>query len=383
MKRRILGLVWINAVFFTMSLSVCAQSQFGFASKWKLAYVAYSDTSAPQPASSDAVSTVQAKTRDPRGNTIFVFHTDEFWLNLHHFLYVLGRAENKERDASREAVASAPGDQERGFEKLSAREQKTWREAVASYAADVSKRDLVFDAPLPAVTRALALAGDAESLTASKIDPPIDPMLATILERAAPIYRKAWWKKHHDANRTWQKAIQTLVDRHGANVLAFITNAYKLQWPAAGFPVHVSAYSNWAGAYSTTGDLLVISSQAPGTQATLGLETVFHEGMHQWDNQVLETLREHARKVNKFVPRGLSHALIFFTAGEAVRRVAPGHVPSAEESGVWQRGLGPLKVALEEIWKPYLDGHGSRDEAFAELIKRTAIESPQKSTVSH
>jgi len=59
-----------------------------------------------------------------------------------------------------------------------------------------------------------------------------------------------------------------------------------LQWPAAGFPVHVWAYSNWAGAYSTTGDLLVISSQSPGNQATCGLEIVFHEGMHQWDDQV-------------------------------------------------------------------------------------------------
>lgn len=345
--------------------------QLGLSSKWKLAYV---DSSALQSASSDAMSTVHAKTPDTRGGAIFIFRTDEFWLNLHHFLYVLGRAENKERDTSREAVAGAPGDQERGFEKLSAKEQTIWREAVASYAAGPSKKDLVFDDPLPALTNALARAGGSRSLTGSKVDPAI----AAILQRAAPIYRKAWWKKHHDANRNWQKVIQSLVDRHGATVLAFITNMYKLQWPAAGFPVHVSAYSNWAGAYSTTGDLLVISSQSPGIQGTYGLETIFHEGMHQWDDQVFEVLREQGRKVNKVAPRGLSHALIFFTAGEAVRRVVPEHVPYAEKFGVWQRGLGPMKVALEEIWKPYLDGHGTRDEAFAELIKRTAIDPTQK-----
>jgi len=39
---------------------------------------------------------------------IFRFEADEFWLNLHHFLYVLGRAEAKMADASREAVAGAP-----------------------------------------------------------------------------------------------------------------------------------------------------------------------------------------------------------------------------------------------------------------------------------
>jgi hypothetical protein len=340
---RILKLFCIPAITFAISLAVSAQ---------------------PHP--SDA-----AKTRE---RTIFVFHTDEFWLNLHHFLYVLGRAENKETNASREAVIEAPRDQEHGFEKLNAKEQKIWRDAVTSYAAGVSKKDIVFDDPLPALTNALARAEDLKSLKGSAVDPAI----ASILERAAPIYRKAWWRTHHDANRNWQKAIQVLLDRHGATVLAFITNAYKLQWPAAGFPIHVSAYSNWAGAYSITGNLLVLSSLAPGNQADYGLETIFHEGMHQWDDQLFEALREQATRVNKFFPRGLSHSLIFFTAGEAIRRVLPQHVPYAEKFGVWQRGLGPMKLALEEIWKPYLDGHGTRDEALAELIKRTAVEPPRK-----
>jgi hypothetical protein len=254
---------------------------------------------------------------------------------------------------------------------------------VAAYAAEVSKRDLVFDAPLPAITNALARAGEAKSLTGAEVDPAI----ATILQRAAPIYRKAWWSKHRDANRNWQKSIQALVDRHGAAVLTFITNAYKLPWPATGFPVHVSAYSNWAGAYSTTGNLLVISSQSSDLQGLYGLETVFHEAMHQWDEQVFEALRQQAIKLNKFFPKGLSHALIFFTAGEAVRRVVggvgsgngePDYVPYGEKFGIWQRGLGSFKVPLEEIWKPYLNGHGTRDEAFSALIKRTAVDPPKK-----
>lgn len=378
MNQRTLKLVWLNAVFFTMSLSSCAYPQtrvvvtslrgspiaeVARVTSHRYAMMGHPRRHAPI-----------TQTSDRRGGVIFVFHTDEFWLNLHHFIYVLGRAENKERDTSREAVAGAPGDQERGLEKLNAKEQIIWREAVSKYAAGPSKKDLVFDDPLPAITNALARAGDSRSLARSKVD----PAFAAILQRAAPIYRKAWWKEHRDANRNWQKAIQALVDRHGATVLAFITNAYKLQWPAAGFPVHVSAYSNWAGAYSTTGDLLVISSQSLGLQAEYGLETVFHEGMHQWDDQIFEVLREQAIKVNKFFPKGLSHSLIFFTAGEAVRRVVPGHVSYAEKFGVWQRGLGPMKVALEETWKPYLDGQGTRDEAFVELIKRTAIDPTKK-----
>jgi hypothetical protein len=316
---------------------------------------------------------IQARRAD-RTVTIFVFHTDEFWLNLHHFLYVLGRAENKERDTAREAVSGAPADQEGGLAKLTAKEQKVWHEAVASYAAGPSKKDIVFDSPMPALTAALARAADAKIPSGSEIDPEI----AAILLRAAPIYRKAWWNKHHEANRNWHKVIDTLVKRHGDDVLRFLTNAYKLQWPAAGFPVHVSAYTNWAGAYSTTGNLLVLASQSPSLQGAYGLETIFHEAMHQWDDQVFEAMRTQAIALNKFFPRGLTHSLIFFTAGEAVSREIPGHVPYAEKFGVWQRGMGPFKAPLEEIWKPYLDGRGTRDEAFAALIERTAIDPPRE-----
>jgi hypothetical protein len=53
-------------------------------------------------------------------------------------------------------------------------------------------------------------------------------------------------------------------------------------------------------------------------------------------------------------------------------------VPYAEKYGVWLRGWGPIKVALEETWKPYLDGGGTRDEAFAGLIKRIASDPTQE-----
>ena len=347
MQHKTLKLISTVIVFFALSVSVCPQSK---------------------PASSKATSPAQ------RDRTIFVFHTDEFWLNLHHFLYVLGRAVNKDSDTTREAVVDAPADQERGLQELSANEQKIWSEAVASYAAGLSKKDIVFDAPMPALTGALARAADAKSLTGTEVD----TVVAETLERAAPVYRKAWWKKHHDSNRNWKKAMEILLNRHGATVLAFITNAYKLEWPAEGFPVHVSAYTNWAGAYSTRGNLLVVASQSPSLQESYGFETIFHEGMHQWDIQLFEALRQAAIRMDKFFPRGLTHGIIFFTAGEAVRRVIPGHVPYAEKFGVWQRGMSQFRVPLEETWKPYLDGRGTREEAFAELIKRTAVEPPKK-----
>jgi hypothetical protein len=42
-----------------------------------------------------------------------IMYGDEFWLNLHHFLYVVGRAQAKTGDAKREAVADAPAEDDR------------------------------------------------------------------------------------------------------------------------------------------------------------------------------------------------------------------------------------------------------------------------------
>ena len=99
-----------------------------------------------------------------RSSPIFTFYDDEFWLNLHHFLYVLGRAENKTRDSARAAVSGAPADQQQGAASLTVSEQTVWKEAVKYYAAGPSKKDIVFDDPLPAITLELARVLNAKSL---------------------------------------------------------------------------------------------------------------------------------------------------------------------------------------------------------------------------
>lgn len=186
---------------------------------------------------------------------IFRFHTDELWLNLHHFLYVLGRADAKMPDAGRAAVAGAPADSEQGLAALTAEEQRTWREAVAFYAAGPSRKDAIFDEPLSVI----------------------------------------------------------------------------------GFD---------------------------------GLEIAFHEAMHQWDPAMNGLLFGEARRTGKRLPPNVSHGLIFMTAGEAVRRVDPDHVPYADANGVWDGGYDRVKALLDEVWKPYLRGAGTRDEAIAALVSR-------------
>ncbi len=298
---------------------------------------------------------------------IFRFMPDGFWLNLHHFLYVLGRDQAQMPDRERRAVVGAPGEQAAGVAALTGAEQQVWAEAVTAYATGWSRKDLVFDRDLVAITSALQRVGnDASPAPAS-----MDAGTAGALERAAPIYRSVWWPAHRRANLDQLRDVQTLVRRDGDAVLTYITRAYQQPWPADGYPVNLSGYSNWAGAYSTGDRLLVVSSLDPGTKGVQGLEIVFHEAMHQWDNPVFARLQTLAAQSS--IPRVhglLTHAMIFYTAGEAARSVAPTHVPYAELNGLWkQKGLGSFKPALDAAWKPYLEGKGTLDDALIALLK--------------
>ena len=258
-------------------------------------------------------------------------------------------------------------------------ERKTWAAAVSAYAAGLSKLDAVRGEPFPTITAALAMADDAPALSG------VDAAAAETLTRAAPIYRKAWWPAHRAANRAWQSSIEALIDRHGAAVRDVLVKWYGLPWPADGYAVHLSGYSVAVGAYSSSRGVLVVSSLDPSYKGLNGLEMIFHEAMHQWDGPVFNALNAQAKALNVAVPIDLPHAMIFFTTGEAVRRVEPAHVPYAESLGIWplrlsgaQRPAERLKGPLEETWRPYLNGRGTRDEALAALLGRVGIAAAAK-----
>lgn len=311
-----------------------------------------------------AVCTAAGPAPQPAPAPLFRITTDNVWLNLHHYLYVLGRAEAKMPDAARRAVADAPADQAAGLETVTSADRDTWQEAVATYAAGPSRQDPVFDGPLIETGNALARAAGRASLN----DVELDPAIRATLARVAPIYRKAWWPAHRASNERWKAAVDPLLEAHAAALVAYVTRAYGMRWPHDGYPVQVVAFANWAGAFSTTGPLLVIASRDSGNAGLSALETVIHESMHQWDDPVWTLLVAQAKAQGRYISRELTHAMIFFTAGEAVRSRAADHVPYAVANGMWERRMGRFKPALDAAWLPWLRGAGSRDAAIAALV---------------
>jgi hypothetical protein len=192
------------------------------------------------------------------GKPLFTFRST-LWVNLHHFLYVLGRARNDTRDSHRAAVVNAPADTQ-SFESLTAKEREIWERAIAYYQKDVSPMDAIFDRDLIDITNALAAAGDASSLAGVAIPAP----MRTVLEDAAPVFRKVWWERHSRSSRARTEELQALLARYGRPISEMLTKAYRQTWPPEGLTVQMCAYANWAGAYSTDGRLIVMASTYDG-----------------------------------------------------------------------------------------------------------------------
>ena len=278
---------------------------------------------------------------------------------------MLGRARIGTPDSRRAAVSKAPADQE-GLSARSEDERTLWNEVVHFYAGELAAKDAVFDRDLVTTTRKLADAPDEADVTTLGLD----PQLAATLKLAAPVYGVVWWPRHSKANQVRIAQLQPLVDKYGAALVKRLTSLYGTQWPAQPRIVDVAAYSNWAGAYSTDGGLIVMSSTDEDIAGLLGLETLLHESSHQWDGEVERRLEAIAAKQRKPLPSGLLHALIFYTSGELIADAVPGYVPYAVRFGLWNRqGMAVFKPLLDQHWRSYIRGAGTFEEAVAKLVE--------------
>ena len=106
----------------------------------------------------------------------------------------------------------------------------------------------------------------------------------------------------------------------------------------------------------------------PGNQGLHGFEIMFHEAMHQWDEEIDGRMQKIATANKLKFNDLLSHAMIFYTTGEAMKTVVPSHVPYAEIAGIWKGRMGAFKPALDAHWKPYLEGKTTLDEALCSAL---------------
>lgn len=299
---------------------------------------------------------------------------------------------------------------------LTRAEQSAWDNAVAYYAANYADRDLLFNHDLVVLKNLLEDLEDCDDLagTHKKIcDAGLPPALTQVLDSAAPVYRAHLWPEQDRANRRWIARVAPLVEEQGVGISERLAFIYEAKWPTGKTRVDVSAFANWAGAYTTLDPLRVtISSTDPRNQGDEALEILFHEASHGLAEPVQSAITRECRQRGKPIPRDLWHALLFYTTGEVVKPLlnekssqkagetlseksdeklnaksqpaqqaqgsgdahanrapaADSYVPYAIREGLYERGWNEYFQLLTRFWQPYLDGGATFDDAIARMV---------------
>lgn len=296
-----------------------------------------------------------------------------FWINLHHALYERSLLFEK----SAEKGATPPAD----LPDLSPAERAAWEQALAYYRAEIAPHD-VFERAMAHVDYTLAdLADDASPGGA-----PLKPELAAALLRAAPVYRAHGWPAQERANRFWIAVAVPMIRELGPRMMERLAAAYRVPWPERPILVDVVSYANWAGGYTELGhpNHTVITSIEPSYQGFAALEMLFHEASHTLldgrNDAVTRALEREASTQKRVAPKNLTHAILFYTAGEVARRTLAeagvrDYVPVADR-GLWKRAWPTLKEPLDRFWLPYLDGKLGFDQAIAGIVGTLPAASP-------
>ena len=287
-----------------------------------------------------------SRSADSRTSTrpvaLFEFHSDP-WVNLHQRLFAEATW-NQYWHATVTTCACAKG---RDGEVVPA-----WIAAVAGYKSGLGSRNQVFDPSLASTNLALALAGTTASLPKAGID----PVVAKWIGGGYEPYMRGEWAGDDARNKAWIEAIEPLVAKWGPEIADEYGKRFRVAWPSRPIRVEVSRYADSVGAYTTSDPILTtMSSEDPGYAGASGLEMLFHEASHGLDSILTHELQMAFIAKGKREPSRLDHAIIFYTAGELVRRRVPGYVPYAVREGVYKRGWEKYETALRAHWQPWLD----------------------------
>jgi hypothetical protein len=302
---------------------------------------------------------------------VFELHSG-FWINLHHTLYQQAKQHRDARGNSFGAPATT---------RRSKSEQLAWDAAVSYYAANYADKDLLFSTELLLLKNQLGDFEGCDELSGTKrktCDAGLPAKLTQVLESAAPVYRAHEWPDHDRANRKWIAAVAPLVRERGLALAERLADIYQTRWPKDRIRVDVSAYANWAGAYTTLEPLRVtISSTDTRNQGSAALEILFHEASHGIAEPVQLAINRECRQRDKPIPRDLWHALLFYTTGEVIKPVMaaqnggapdPEYTPYAVRERLYERGWDDYLKLLIRFWQPYLDGKSTFDDAIARMV---------------
>lgn len=296
----------------------------------------------------------------------FAFYSD-FETNLNDALIAAGLAR---KDGKPQLFHS--GAEASCFGELPPSARAAWDRAVDYYAEIISPVD--FGDRQQYLLR-VHLAGFDEELTDAKAWQFVE-IAQSFRAAATPAYKACRWAAQDEKNRRWIEELKPRLAADEKRIASRLEQLYRKRWDGLPIPVDIVETVSWSGANTIlrdpAGGHLLIASSNPGPPASL--ELVFHEASHLLmapSAPLRQALDSAAKAVDFRLPRDLWHVVLFYTTGEAVRRILDDggkYTPMLYEifdRGTWSNYRKPL----ESAWRPYLDGKRALSEAAASLIE--------------
>jgi len=200
---------------------------------------------------------------------------------------------------------------------------------------------------------------------------------------AAPAYRACRWTAQDEKNRKWIEAAKMQLAAEEQKVAARLQQLYQKQWTLP-IPVDVVQTVDFSGANTIlgkpgSGHILIAIENEPA----YALEVVFHEASHilmDHNDPLREALNKAATAADFKQPGDLWHVVLFYTTGEAVRRILnqdnkPEYKPmlyAMFDRGIWVN----YRDVLEKTWTPYLENQQTLSQAAAGLIEALQQQPP-------
>ena len=306
----------------------------------------------------------------------FAIYSD-FDTNLNDALIAAGLARKKSKP---ELFHS--GDGTSCFDKLPSSERAAWDGAVDYYAQIISpfewsaRQQFLIRMQLVGFETELREAQDTEFVEIAR----------SFRAAAAPAYRACRWIAQDESNRRWIEELKPRLDADEQKTVSRIEQLYEKRLESLPILVDVVETVDWSGANTSwsdsgQGDILISSS----TQGDAAFETLFHETSHILmgrGDPVRKALEIAASAVDFQLPNDLWHVVLFYTTGEAVRRILDerghsGYTPMLYEI-FGRESWVEYREVLERNWLPYVDGKQSLAKAAASLIAALKKQEQQK-----